>query len=142
MYLVSYSKPTLVGFISALYYICAVSSPVVTIIPPTGTLYAGSLLILNCTTQLSSAVDAPVTLTAVWRRNGAPLTSTPNRMIVNPVLLSDSSLYLAQLVFNPVWLSADDGVYACEVNVNAVSEDFVQSTRQTSGDVSLSARGM
>lgn len=61
---------------------------------------------------------------------------------MDPVLLSDLSLYLTQLVFNPVRLSADDGVYACEVNINAVSDNFVQSTRQISSDVSLRARGM
>lgn len=109
----------------------------------TTSVYAGSFMSVNCNVELSSAVDTPVTVSAVWRRNGFPLTSSANRMLPDAVSVGgSSSRYLAQVVFSPVQLSTDDGVYVCEVTVLPVSETFITGTSATSNDVSLRATGM
>ena len=123
-----------------LYSNIAVPSPVLSIVSPTS-VYAGSFVAVNCSIQLSDAVDSPVTVAAVWRKDGAVLMSSASRMVLSTVLVN-SSLYLAQVVFRPVQLSTDDGSYACEVNVNAEQDNFVLSTRLRSNNVALRAAGM
>lgn len=110
-----------------------------TIIPPTTSVYAGSFITVNCTVQLSSAVDSPVTVTAIWRKNGVLLTGSA---VLDTILVSNLSMYLAQVVFRPVQLSTDNGVYACEVSINAELDKFIVGARQSSDNISLHASGV
>lgn len=104
-------------------------------------MYAGSFMTVNCTIQLSSAVDSYVTVTTVWKKNSALLTSSASRTLLDAVFIDDLSLYVAQVVFSPVQLSSDDGVYACEVSVDAKLDDFVVGTETTeSSNISIQAR--
>ena len=113
----------------------------VSIAAPTTNVYAGSFISLNCSTQLSSAVDTPVTLSVIWRQNSNTLMNSARKMVSDVTSLSNSSLYVAELSFNPVVLSTDDGAYICEITVDTAN-DFVISTQATSEALSLQAQGM
>ncbi len=63
-------------------------------------------------------------------------------MLLGATSMSNSSVYLAQLVFRPIQLSTDDGVYACEVSVEAELNAFVMTTEIRSNNITLLARGM
>ena len=53
-----------------------------------------------------------------------------------------NSSYVAQVIFNPVHLSSDNGVYSCEVDIDAVSSEFVvNSGMHSSSTVSLRPAG-
>ena len=119
---------------------CPVPSPELSILPSTSTVYAGSFLTINCSILLSSAVDSAVTVSAVWRRDDAVLTTVAHRRVLQPASMG-GSLYRAQVVFNPVQLSVDDGQYSCEMVVNAGSE-FVPETRYHSNTIPLHAAGI
>lgn len=118
-----------------------VPTPVLSIFPSTTSVYAGSFITVNCSIQLSSAVDSQVTVSAVWRKNGIMLRSSTNRMLIDPTSIGNSS-HLAQIVFSPVQLSSDDGVYACEVTVSAEGNDFVLSSSLNSTNITLHSTGM
>ncbi len=80
-------------------------------------------------------MDSPVTVIAVWRRNGIMLTSSPTRMILDTTLINNSSMYLAQVVFSPIQLSTDDGVYTCAVAVGTELNDFVKNSILRSSNI-------
>ncbi len=69
------------------------------------------------------------------------LTSSADRIVLDATLTS-TSLYLAQVVFSPVQLSTDDGIYACDVTINADFNEFVLSVGLHSNNISLHATGM
>ncbi len=87
-------------------------------------------------------MDSQIAVTAVWKKNGLMLSTSATRMLSDVILVSNFSLYLAVLTFNPIQLSNDDGVYACEVTVSAQLDDFVTNTGVQSENVSLLAAGM
>lgn len=111
-------------------------------LPPIGPVYAGSLLMLNCSIQLSSAVDSEVVITTVWRKNGVLLMDSTQRRILEPIQTNNFNQYQAQLVFNPLQLNIDDGLYMCEVAVESSADlGFVLSSGSHSNNVSLRAIG-
>ena len=116
-----------------------VPPPMVTILPSISTVYAGSLLTINCSFELNNAVDSPFTVATVWRKNGVEFTTLSHRTVLETVLIANS-LYQAQVVFDPVQLSTDDGQYSCEVIVNADVE-FVIEASIVSNTILLSATG-
>lgn len=119
----------------------AVPPPVLTIAASTTNVYAGSFITFNCSAQLSSAVDSPVTVTAVWKRNDILFTSSAHRMVSDVSMIGNSSLYLAEVFFNPVQLNTDDGAYVCEITVDTEIE-FVVNTGLISNNLRLRARGV
>ena len=123
-----------------------VPPPTLAILPLPTSVYAGSFITVSCSIQLSNAVDRPVTVTAVWRRDGALLTNSANRMVLDVVQVSNSSLYLAQIELRPVQLMLDDGVYSCEVSVDTDLEfdEFIMSSGliYNSTNIILNALGM
>ena len=94
-----------------------------------------------CSIQLSSVVDSPVTVTTVWRKNGIMLTSSERRS-VSDAILSSSSSYVSQVIFQPFELRNDDGAYYCEVAVDGAEDEFIIGTGLHSNNVSLIAAGM
>lgn len=119
-----------------------VPPPVLSIVSSSTSVYAGSFIAINCSIQLSSAVDSPVSVAVMWRRNNIVFTSSANRMVLDAVLMGNSSLYVAQVIFNPVHLNNDNGAYSCEVDVDAVSSGFVvNSGMHSSSTVSLRPAG-
>lgn len=86
-------------------------------------------------------MDSPVTVITVWRKDGIEFTTFAHRTVIDTASISGSALYQAQVVFDPVQLSTDDGQYSCEVIVNAGVE-FVMQTSVLSKVVSLSAAGI
>lgn len=121
-------------------FLNTVPPPVISITASTISVYAGSFVTLNCSAQLSNAVDSPITVTAVWRKNGNVFTSSAHRRVLDPILRNNTQ-YLAQVIFSPIQLTDDDGAYACEVTVDAELE-FVLNTRLSSDSISWRARGM
>ena len=124
------------------FLINVVPPPMVSIPPPMSLEYAGSFISVNCSIQLSNAVDSQVTVTTVWKKDGRVLTSSANRTVLGILLVSNASLYLSQVVFSPLQLRTEDGVYACEVAVRADSNDFVMSTGSRSNNITLQTAGM
>lgn len=132
-------------FIMALYmhaFFITVSPPILSIYGPlTMSVYAGSFITVNCTIQLSISVDSPVTVASVWKKDSIILTNSTSRVLLDAVLIN-RSLYLAQVVFSPFQLSSDDGVYACEVTINADDNDHVMSAGLLSNSITLRATGI
>jgi hypothetical protein len=120
----------------------AVPPPTLSISPSTTEVYAGSFLTVNCSVQLSTAVDSPVAVTAVWRKNGVLLANSTSRMLSAAVLIDNSSLYLTQAAFRPVQLNTDDGLYACEATVEAEVDEFILDAGSRSNNISLLAAGI
>ena len=83
---------------------------------PTPTVYAGSVLTLSCDIQIRAEVDSEISIVVTWTRNGMVLNDTALRMMSDTVE-QRASLYLSQLVFNPLQIGLDDGVYMCEAEV-------------------------
>ena len=111
-------------------------------LPPIAPVYAGSLLMLNCTIQFSSAVDSEVVVSSMWRKNGVLLVDSAQRRIPDPIQTNNSSQYQAQLIFNPLQLNTDDGLYMCEVAIESNADlSFVLSGGSGSNNVSLRAVG-
>ena len=109
-------------------------------VPP---VHAGSFLVLNCTIQLSSAVDSEVVVTTTWRKNGMVVDDSPQRTVSDTTQINSSALYRAQLAFNPLQLNTDDGLYMCEVTVESNAEfGFVVSSQSRSNNTSLRAIGI
>ena len=104
-------------------------------------MYGGSFLTLNCTIQLSSAVDIDVTVASMWRKNGALLQDSAWRRMSNVIQTNVTTVYQAQLIFTPVQLNTDDGLYTCDVTVESELM-FVQDSGSRSNHVSLHAIGM
>lgn len=111
-----------------------------TILPSISTVYAGSLLTINCSIELNTAVDSPITVSVAWRKNGIEFTTSAHRTVLETSLI-ENSRYQAQVVFDPVQLSNDDGQYSCEVIVNVVDVEFVMEARVLSDIISLNAQG-
>lgn len=107
-------------------------------LPPVGPVYAGSFLVLNCIIQLSSAVDSEVVVTTMWRKNGMVLEDSTQSMISDN---NSSILYRDQLVFSPLQLNTDNGLYICEVAVHPTMV-FILSSGSSSNNVSVFAIGM
>ena len=112
------------------------------VISPTTSVYAGSFITVNCSIQLSTAVDSPVTVATAWRRNGVILTNSANRMVLDAISIGNSSLYLAQVVFSPIQLSSDDGLYSCEVTIESgLNEFIINAGLRSSNNISLRPTG-
>lgn len=118
-----------------------VPPPVLSVLPPIAPVYGGSFLTLNCTIQLSSAVDIDVTVTSVWRKNGALLRDSAWRRMSNAIQTNTTFVYQARLIFRPLQLNTDDGLYTCEVTIESELV-FVQGSGSRSNNVSLHAIGM
>ena len=110
------------------------------VLPTIARVYGGSLLALNCTIQLSSAVNVDVTVASMWRKNGALLQDSAQRRMSNAIQINTTTLYQAQLIFRPV-LNTDDGLYTCDVTVESELV-FVLGSGSQSNNVSLHTIGV
>ena len=110
--------------------------------PPAPT-YAGSSLTLNCTISLSSVVDTPITVSAVWKKNGNSISSAERLLSVSPSEVSPG-VYHSLLLFRPLGWLIDDGNYLCEVNVTSDPENsaFILATPTLSDEISLLGTGI
>ncbi len=92
----------------------------------------GLLLILRCVVTLSSAVNTPLTLETVWRREGAVLT-TNNQLTVREFSTTDDRVYTSSLEFHPLTtnLIGNDTQYECEATVLPQNNSFVTETTVT-----------
>ena len=112
------------------------------VLAPVAQVYAGSLLMLNCTIQLNSAVDSEVVVTSMWRKNGASLEDSAQRRMLDPIQTNTPNQYQAQLIFSPLQLNTDDGLYRCEVAVESATDlSFVLDSASGSNNVTLRATG-
>ena len=83
---------------------------------------AGSSPNLNCTVELSSAVDIPITLYTVW--TGPAFTS----VFSTGVVMENLTVYTMTAIVD----AARNGSYTCEVNVSSTSE-FINSSEAMAG---------
>ena len=102
-------------------------------------MFAGSILTLDCNIYLSVEVGRDVVIAATWKRNGTVLVATASHMVSDVAEINTS--YLSQLMFNPLQLGLDDGVYNCEARIYSEVE-FVLGSMAQSNHVSLHVGGM
>lgn len=103
------------------------------------TIYAGSYLTINCSIELSKAVDTKIEFVVNWMRNGMRLTNQ-SHIMVQDIMSIGNSFYVSRIIFNPVQLVLDDGGYSCEVIASSES-DFILSEMVFSSIVPISATG-
>ena len=88
------------------------------------------------------AVDSQVTVTTVWKKNGIALTSLSRRKVLDTIL-SNSSSYISQVVFEPFEIGSDDGAYSCEVTIEAQDDGrYILSAVLSSDNITLIAEGI
>ena len=102
-------------------------------------MFAGSVLTLNCNIYLSVEVGREVVIVATWKRNGTVLVATASQM-ASDIVATNTTNYLSQLMFNPLQLGLDDGVYNCEARIDSEVE-FVLGSMAQSNYVSLHVGG-
>ena len=102
--------------------------------------FAGSTLTIDCNIELSIEVGNEVAITAIWKRNGTMLVDTASQIVSDVIEISGTS-YLSQLMFNPLRLVSDDGVYNCEARIEP-QVGFVLGSVSQSNRASLHATGM
>jgi hypothetical protein len=112
----------------------------ISISSPNLPVFAGSSLTFNCNIKLRTELESEVVITTIWKRNGTVLVDTATRMISDVVEINSTS-YLNQLVFNPLQLGFDDGVYNCEARIES-QDGFVLGSVSQSNRASLHVTGM
>ena len=79
-----------------------------TIITPSGPLYSGDSLTLQCLVEISDAVDTSVDVSYTWKKSGAAITGDSNTLNIVSVTTSTG------------------GSYSCEAMVtSSVSTEFI-----------------
>ena len=118
----------------------SVSPPGISLSSPNLPVFAGSTLTLECNTQLRTEVGSGIGITATWTRNETVLVDTATRMVSDVVVINGTN-YLSQLIFNPLRLGLDDGLYICEARVEPHT-GFILGSVSQSNNVSLQITGM
>lgn len=131
--------PAILSFSTLYGYL--VPPPVVSVLAPIAPVYAGSFLTLNCTIQMSNAVDSDVVVTSMWRKNDVLLGDSTQRQTSAAIRTNFTTEYSAQLAFSPLQLNNDDGLYKCEAAITS-NDAFVLSGGSQSNNVSIRAVGM
>ena len=116
-----------------------VPHPTIAISTPSLPVFAGSILTLDCNIYLSAEVGRDVVIAAIWKRNGTVLVDTASQMVSD--IAETNTSYLSQLMFTPLQLGLDDGVYNCEARIDSQFE-FVLGSMAQSNHVSLHVGGM
>ena len=80
------------------------------------TIYAGTVLQLNCMILLSDLINAPITVSSNWTKDGNAIISTNSRIFYNQTNVSLQT-YSSNLFFIPL-NSSDSGVYQCIIDVS------------------------
>ncbi len=101
----------------------------------------GLLLTLNCVVTLSSAVNTPLTLTPVWKREGVVLSSN-EQLIVGEFMSTSDNVYTSSLEFQPLTndLIGNDTLFECEATVMPEDDTFVTGTT-TSSSINITVEG-
>lgn len=115
-----------------------VPPPTISISTPSLPVFAGSILTLDCNIYLSAEVGRDVVIAATWKRNGTMLVASASQVVSD--IAETNTSYLSQLMFNPLQLGLDDGVYNCEAKIDSELE-FVLGSMAQSNHVSLHVRG-
>ena len=105
--------------------------------PPTGILFVGGNIILECLIQLDNTVDNTVTVVAVWSASdGVGITNT-SRYVVSPVIGSfptyNATFYVSNLMMS------DSGSYICNATASPdPPSPFIVSSERQSAMLSIS----
>ena len=103
---------------------------------PTGILYVGGNVTLECLIHLDNTVDTSVTVAVVWSApDGVPITNT-SRYTVSPVtgsfLKYNATLYVSNLIV------ADSGGYTCITTASPdLPSPFIVSSEGQSGMLNI-----
>ena len=116
-----------------------VGTPHVTVTrdPPTGTLYVGGNVTLECLIQLDSTVDSSVTVAVVWSTSDGVAITNTSRYTVSPVTgffpTYNATLYISNLKTN------DSGSYTCNATASPdPPSPFIVSSERQSAMLSIS----
>ena len=82
-------------------YSLPVPTPSVTIIAPSGPLYVGDSLTLQCQVEISDAVDTPVDVSYTWKKSGAAITGDSNTLNSMSVTTSTGGSYSCEAMVTP-----------------------------------------
>ena len=115
-----------------------VATPVVTITrdPPTGGLYVGENVTLECLIRLDNTVDTNVTVAVVWSTSDGVAITNTSRYTVSPVTGSfptyNATLHLSNLMMS------DSGRYTCNPTTRPdPPSPFIVSSERRSGMLSV-----
>ena len=78
-----------------------VPTPSVTITAPSGPLYVGDSLTLQCQVEISDAVDTPVDVSYTWKKSGATIAGDSNTLIIMSVTTSTGGSYSCEAMVTP-----------------------------------------
>lgn len=108
------------------YYTSAVPRPRVEVSAVLGSIpfYAGSALTLSCSVEVDASVDIQYSVTLLWLKSGATISSDVRRMTSNVTQMSPY-IYGASLALNPLSTTSDTGIYTCQANIIPGSAEFL-----------------
>ena len=115
-----------------------VGTPHVTVTrdPPTGTLYVGGNVTLECLIQLDSTVDSSVTVVVVWSTSDGVAITNTSHYTVSP-LTGSFPTYNATLSISNLMMS-DSGNYTCNATASPdLPSPFIVSSERRSGMLSV-----
>ena len=72
-----------------------------TITAPSGPLYVGDSLTLQCQVEISDAVDTPVDVSYTWKKSGAAIAGDSNTLNIMPVTTSAGGSYSCEAKVTP-----------------------------------------
>ena len=72
-----------------------------TIIAPSGPLYVGDSLTLQCHVEISDAVDTPVDVSYTWKKSGAAIAGDSNTLNIMSVTTSTGGSYSCEAKVTP-----------------------------------------
>ena len=84
--------------------------------PPTGALYVGENVTLECLIQLDSTLDSSVTVTVVWSASDGVAITNTGRYTVSPVTGSFATYNATLYISNS--MITDSGDYTCNATVS------------------------
>ena len=119
-------------------WVLSVATPNVTITrdPPTGTLYVGGNVTLECLIQLDNTVDTSVTVAVIWSASDGVAINSTSRYAVSPVAGSFPT-YNATLHLGTLMMSDFDN-YTCSATASPDPLSlFVTSSERQSGMLSI-----
>ena len=112
---------------------------------PSTTLYSGTVFNLNCVVELVKEVDTNLSVTTVWAKNGAAISSDTGRISVDTEAAHNTFVvyvYESDVDFDPLsnaGSEGDGGNYTCSVTVE--TSEFTSGTT-ASGTQTITVEGI
>ena len=108
--------------------------------PSDAILISGTYIDIDCTANISDAIDTEVDIVVVWTQNGGPSLTNTSAITISPVTMVSSTVYSSRLRINQLMTGNDGDVFQCTVSVQPLTPHITGSTGNDS--VTLTVGGM